>query len=82
MEERKINLEEILNKVLGVHKDFEILSGFEITKKDCINAMKKACMQTLELAAENAKEVFDDVQREYVVDKQSILDTINQVKIK
>lgn len=46
MSERKINLEEILNNC--VYIDDEI-------KPMVKNAMKEACRQTLELAAENAK---------------------------
>ena len=55
-----------------------------------ISAMKEACKETLELAAENAKtrqmtelwsgQVYDDDPLPICVDKQSILDTINQIK--
>ena len=56
----------------------------------CIKAMKEACKQVLELAAENAKaeihtEWEGNTGSEYytdyaVVNKQSIIDTINQVE--
>ena len=50
-----------------------------------LEAMKEACKQTLELAAENAVELIDETNgcRECGVNgvnKQSILDTINQIK--
>lgn len=91
MNERKINLEEILNNC--VYIDDEI-------KPMVKNAMKEACRQILELAAENAKvesknyfeaskeELINginvyfneiDVTIIHIVDKQSILDTINKI---
>lgn len=50
-----------------------------------LKAMKEACKYTLELAAENSEinstETSDDSSGFiFEVDKQSILDTINQVK--
>jgi len=44
-------------------------------------AMKEACRQTLELAAENVEHLWDDNENElFDIDKQSILGTINQIK--
>lgn len=49
-----------------------------------VKAMKEACKQTLELAAENAKilhwDTHDTDLDEYEINKQSILETINQIK--
>ena len=80
MSERKINLEEIILKHL---KYDDSLDGFK-------EAMLNFGKQLLELAAENAKinggncyGVTDEglyAQFPLVVDKQSILDTINQVE--
>lgn len=80
MSERKINLEEILNDC--VYIDDEI-------KPMVRNAMREACRQILELAAENAEvdehEVAESIHggpgyTYYEVDKQSILNTINQIE--
>lgn len=78
MSERKINLEEILNDC--VYIDDEI-------KPMVKNAMKEACRQIIELAAENAKIIngFKSVKDYYgpevkIIDKQSILDTIEQIE--
>lgn len=88
MSERKVNLEEILNDC--VYIDDEI-------KPMVKTAMREACRQVLELAAENARltekmsipeddlESIDVTTREapdmtYIVGKQSILDTINQIE--
>lgn len=76
MSNKKVNLEEIYNQ-------FEYLSRVETDssnidyKGNMIKAMKEACRQTLELAAENAETIWG--QTIVKVDKQSILDTINQV---
>lgn len=82
---KKINLEEIYNQ-------FEYLSRVETDssnidyKGSMIKAMKEACRQTLELAAENAATIdvgtiTDEGWMAYdIVDKQSILDTINQIE--
>ena len=59
-----INLEEILKKHSNI----------------CLDAMKEACRQTLELAAENFKEDFDNGATSLNDFKQSIIDTINQIK--
>ena len=76
----KINLEEIILKHL---KYDDSLDGFK-------EAMLNFGKQLLELAAENAKtremtelwsgQVWDDGPLPICIDKQSILDTINQVK--
>lgn len=71
MSERKVNLEEILEK----HRQMFIKNS--VKHPDYImDAMKEACRQVLELAAENA-EVHEEL---FIVDKQSILNTINQVE--
>ena len=78
MSERKINLEEILNKELNI-----LSIRVEQIEKSALKAMKEACRQVLELAAEKIK---SDALEEYgseVPDcwsEQSILDTINQVE--
>lgn len=57
MSERRIDLEQILKDTLNCHKPWEleirITAGTPLS--DIIAAMKEACRQTLELAAENAK---------------------------
>lgn len=75
--EKKINLEEIVSK-LASREFFEIYSP----------AIKNICLefgkQILELAAENADwEATEDcviVRGDIFIDKQSILNTINQVE--
>ena len=75
---QKINLEEILNKELNI-----LSISVEQIEKSALKAMKEACKQILELAAEKIK---SDALEEYgseVPDcwsEQSILDTINQVE--
>jgi hypothetical protein len=92
MSKRKINLEETLEKHvkvveydksgLGHFKD--LVNGTEVF--DIITAMKEAIRQSLELAAENAeteREITSEsgVLRQIgIVDKQSILNTINQIE--
>jgi len=55
-------------------------------KGNMLKAMKEACKQTLELAAENATTKTETYcspfssDWEKVVSKQSILDTLNQIK--
>ena len=72
MLERKINLEEILNNC--VYIDDEI-------KPMVKNAMKEACRQVLELAAENAEITINSIEDlKLIVDKQSIFNTINQIE--
>lgn len=62
-----------------------LLQEIVLLLKKCLVAMKKACKQVLELAAEkaeiNSTETSDDSSGFiFEVDKQSILNTINQVK--
>lgn len=81
---KEINLEEIIKQYCYVTQDGqEDVHSSIISVKE---AMKEACEQVLELAAENVKtklkEVNENSDRAYyrvVVDKQSILDTINQI---
>lgn len=79
MSERKINLEEIL-------KSFLIVEAMKLNNPDytfnmVLSAMKEACRQTLELAAENAK-AFDTIHSWNTpsIDAQSILNTIKQIE--
>ena len=93
--EKKIKLEEILkNELIPT-----VFSGSpEMTFNATIRAMKEACKQVLELAAENADmdedfgggeiyniteyKVYNDNDRSRLisVNKQSILDVINQIE--
>ena len=91
MSEKKINLEEILNKELNI-----LSIRVEQIEKLALKAMKESCKQVLELAAENVefiKTTSEELNsKDYVpfitaddntiwtFDKQSILDTINQIK--
>lgn len=87
---KEINLEEILKKSMGKNPNkYVFIPGDSASVEKCLVAMKEACKQVLELAAENAK--LENViklignQNKYntvvpIVKKQSILDTINQVK--
>lgn len=76
-EQKEINLEEILKLYCNVP---------EQDKEAIIKAMKYACEKTIELATENAECVegaivnmgFENVAAS--VNKQSIFDTINQIK--
>lgn len=73
---KEINLEEILLK-------HTFNSTVDTLKEDSLSAMKEACKQVLELAAENAycNHEFDGAHEcEYSVNKESITNTINQVK--
>ena len=75
MGKKKINLEEIYTEVLKN-------SEFGMNKTEQLKAMKEACKQVLLLAAENAKLNVNtnDWQKRWV-DKDSILDTINDVDV-
>lgn len=77
MEERKINLEEIAQNIVPLGAIGNI--NF---KRGILEAMKEACRQTLELAAENAGAwcYAEGNEPEYGVDKQTILNTINQIE--
>ena len=73
----KINLEEILinsSAYLNMHGE-PILR-----KEDVLYAMKEACRQTLELAAENVDYHCTDSDVEVIIDKQSILNVINLIE--
>ena len=86
MSERKINLEEILLEEMDKFRlsfpDENLYSTEQI--KESLElpyfkaAMKEACRQTLELAAENAETIWG--QMVVKVNKQSILNTINQIE--
>ena len=72
---KEINLEEILINHIG----------FKIKNEDVKNlyllAMKSACRLALELAAENVRcDAPYGVDVSHMINRQSILDTINQVK--
>ena len=82
---KEINLEEIL--LSTVPKDCywgEMGNLTNCPKEYALDAMKEACKQVLELAAENADgNIVDDSNfsnGRVVIDKQSILNTINQAK--
>lgn len=87
--EKKINLEEIIKPykkylVEGID-GYKSLSGDGMFVGDVLEAMKEACKQALKLAAENAK-AYPNSNGQWVasgvtatVNKQSILNTINQV---
>ena len=90
---KTINLEEILrNKIgyMGNEPKLTKLVSERATGFDILSAMKEACKQTLELAAENAEigevhEVSESIHggAGYTyceINKQSILNTINQIE--
>lgn len=70
---KTVNLEEILRKHSNICLD---------DQEDVINAMREACNQTIELAAENARteRVYPDLHPSFeIVDKDSILNTKLQI---
>lgn len=83
----KVNLEEIAQNIVPLGA-----IGNPNFKRGILEAMKEACKQTLELAAQNAnmitiKVLWDDPKEGdeaykgvSIIDKQSILNTINQVE--
>ena len=80
---KKINLEEILNQ----HLKYKIVLELDDDDLMLIKvAMKDACNQVLELAAENAEISRSDwnhdsqIYETEEVNKQSILNTINQIE--
>lgn len=83
---KEINLEEILNERLELSK-YGLPELDSDQYDNIVYAMREAVKQALELAAENAeveydveyKETIDCEKDMYIVNKQSILDTINQV---
>lgn len=74
-----INLEEILNNHLSYSSAAPV---GELNKHFIILAMKEACKQTLELAAEKINESIADLEynSENKELQQSILNTINQIR--
>ena len=94
MSERKVNLEAILSEIFqpipqecsSPTKDLQLAITLNPDLNIIKTAMKEACKQTLELAAENAKTKDIDggwqgCETTYtIVDKQSILNTINQIE--
>lgn len=92
MKTDKINLEEILKKK-NITSETRF-HNYDYLYKSILVSMKEACRQTLELAAERAKIVpcncpiegktFIEMSlkdgRYVIVDKQSILETINQIE--
>ena len=78
---KEINLDEIILR----ETDFITKRNeFVYNVNDLRRCMKEACRQTLELAAENAEgDIFEDSDYsngKVVIDRQSILDTINKIK--
>lgn len=72
---KEIVLKEILNEVM-----FDSDKP-NVDAKQILLAMKIACRQTLELAANNARcDAPFGVDVSHIINKQSILDTINQIK--
>ena len=82
---KSINLETILDQ-FDKHKTIS-----EAQKSDILPAMMEACRQVIKLATENSRLKIEygysgNTGSEYnsediVIDKQSILDTINQIEI-
>lgn len=89
MSERKINTEELAIKY-GIMRGYTIHSNPKLAEENFNKFLKEFSKQLLELAAENAKtremtelwsgQVWDDGPLPICIDKQSILDTINQVE--
>ena len=86
---KKVNLEEILNKHFNLYTAYSVKNREGklvnvVDKEGALKAMKEACRQVLELAAENAEldsEDENDMTGVIVsVNRQSITDTINQVE--
>lgn len=80
---KEINLEEILKKSMGKNPNkYVFIPGDSASVEKCLVAMKEACKQVLELANERVqKRRFKDGNVEYYIqNKESILNTINQVK--
>ena len=94
MSDKKINLEEILDKTIDSvyenvpkeHKtDFQKKLKDSLQYKTCVSAMREACTQVLERAADNAsvdKIRIGKFYAEYAfaVNRESILDTINEIE--
>ena len=79
---KEVNLEQILRSFLTT--EAILANNPDYTYNMVLSAMREACKQTLELAAENAESYCvcerDMLTGDSEVDKQSILDTINQIK--
>lgn len=76
MPKGKINLEEILLSKIPKDCYWEDMGNLtNCPQQYAIDAMKEACKQVLELAAENA-----NVSDGYIANQRQILDTINQVE--
>lgn len=88
---KEVNLEEIQRKFQhGLSDKQWNESKDSFPYPDMRTAMKEACKQTLELAADNAEVIQHEVAESihggpgytyYNIDKQSILNTIEQVKL-
>ena len=83
----KVNLVVILDNSIPIEIRTAGYSFGDVDSRFIITAMKEACRQTLELAAENAKLLHTDSMIGGCpecgvedVDKKSITDTINQVE--
>ena len=80
----KINLKEILDRVYD--KEYRSSYKTEYSEQCVLEAMKEACRQVLERAADNSSVdkirlgKFCASQYAYVVNRESILDTINEVE--
>lgn len=81
----KINLEAMAKQYAVYH------TGMNARQQECtLELMKEACKRTLELATKNAKIINDpnsycgntgsEYPAEQIISKQSILDTIKQIK--
>jgi hypothetical protein len=77
---KTINLEEIMEEVL-IHNNnsFDMLRDSTIVE-DVKKIVKEAISQALELAAENADVIHIPFQWCEEIDKETILDTINQIQ--
>lgn len=73
MQERKVNLEEILFEIAGY-------VGHDYYVEKIKEAMREACRQTLELAAENAETEREITSESGVLRQIGILNTINQIE--
>lgn len=76
MSERKVNLHKIIRDKWQYRLE-------EVERKVIRDIAKEACRQVLELAAENAKVIKNEHTSQILsnlIDKQSILNTINQVE--
>ena len=83
MSEKKINLEELFNNHFDCYTNFEDKGNYNdepaISKDKFKELFLEFGKQLLELAAENATYDWND-HEDIIIDKQSILDTINEVE--